>query len=191
MKRQSTSNPDIISSQKRVRFNETSEVLPTIHRQDYSPEEKKATFITYEEAMESKRHVRETVYLMNNGEHEILSDTNLYCTRGLECLTRAGCLNKSNKVVARRAVLTEQAQQWAERGYIYNPEHLAHVSAQASEQSRIAARVTGIVDAEAAALCAGRYAASFPCKPMKVEMARPEVFQRGLPQRVSFASKAA
>ena len=178
--------------QRNVRFNERPAIHPTIHRLDYTLEEKEATFITYAELMEIKRHIRETVYLMNDGGKEILSDTELYCTRGLEYLTRAGSLNKrSNRIAGRRSVLIEQAQQWAYKECIYNPEHLAYVCAEATEKSRITARVAGIMDAETASVCAGRGTTSFPCKPMEIEMARPEVFVRHLPQRMSFVSQAA
>jgi hypothetical protein len=178
-----------MTSPRKVRFNDdANETYLAIHRLDYTPEEKEATFLTSQDLVQIKRKIREIIYLMNDGERDILrSDPDHYCTRGLENLTRAkNFTRKSHKMIARRAVLEEQRYQYAYQECIYNPERLAKASAQA-----IAARMAGSADAENAAIAAGRNTSTYPLKPMEVEMALPEIFVRAMSHRVSFVSQVA
>jgi hypothetical protein len=187
-----------MSLTRKVRFDDKHTTIHEImSRRDYSAKEVENTWMTKSDVFQIKKNIREIVILMNQGSTQANSHSEKYCTRGLECFTPEGNAHKKkSKFKARQTVLMEQHRQYVWRQFIHSPERLAELYREATNNCRIAARVVGILDAECVA-ATSRATANFPLKPMKVEMARPEILvmrEHGDLQkrnRISFISQVA
>jgi hypothetical protein len=167
-----------MSVARRVRFNDQ---FTTIHeimsRKDYTAEEAQAAWMSKSELFQIKKNIRKIVILMNQGSAQANSQSEKCCTRGLEHFTPQGdARKKKNNFMARQTVLMEQHRQYVWRQFIHNPERLADLYREVGNNSRIAARANGILDAEyvAAATIAS---INFSVKPRKGEIARPEIIE--------------
>jgi len=91
-----------------------------------------------------KAVVKSTVLMMMSGQR-IPEDDPEICTRGLEFRTKAGARYRNrNKISARAAVLNEQDMQ-VEEGF-FDPQYIAMVSEEASQQCREGAFERGLYD---------------------------------------------
>jgi hypothetical protein len=123
-------------------------VRSIIHINEYSQEEKAATWYTTGELLRIKFDVEFTLLLMDNGHSKDISD--LQCTRGLETFT-TDCQTIRKKIRrqgARQAVMEEQAFQTDEG--VSDPKVIADLYFVKSRPSRTLARVMGLADAKTA-----------------------------------------
>jgi hypothetical protein len=188
----------IMSRTQQVQINDQNiKKHEIMSRRDYTTEEAEATWMTESDFSHIKRSIREIVILMNQGSAQANSQSEIYCTRGLECLTTQGnSQKKKTTLIVRQAVLKEQHRQCIWRQFIYSPERLAELASDLTNHSRVAAHVVGIMDAKCVASANGT-SANYSVKPTKVEMARLEIMlirESGEMQkksRLSFVSQAA
>mmetsp|Transcript_12221 Transcript_12221/g.19660 ORF Transcript_12221/g.19660 Transcript_12221/m.19660 type:complete len:187 (+) Transcript_12221:89-649(+) len=186
-----------MTSQRNVHFSGQDEVFPTMGRQDYSEEEKKATWMYAEDFKQIKEAIKEILVLFIKGDAQAHTNSESYCTRGLETITpgNARRIKKSSRFEVKQNVLAEQHHQYTLRNCIYNPERLAEICGLATEETKIAARVYGIMDAESV-FSDATFSTRRPLKPFKYEMARAEsIFNDNATKRqsvvVSYAGRAA
>lgn len=105
------------SVRKSVSFQDYVTLRNTIHRNDYTPEEKAATWINGEEFASMKEVRKQTLKIMSRAEragatsYKNYGDDEDFCTRGLESKTRMGSRRKKfNMLEATMAVLDEQLE---------------------------------------------------------------------------------
>lgn len=114
-------------------------VEPTLHLNDYTDEERSATWYNREEFMDMKMHRRRIVQLMQTGQ---AVDE---CTRGLENKTRDGSTIRQMDIFSSvGAVLDEQDTQ--EFSGTFNPEALAYVYTMYSHSSQRRAQERAMKD---------------------------------------------
>jgi hypothetical protein len=129
------------SKQRSFRFASSLEVIqPTIHKEEYSPEEKAATWYDVKEFRSFRKERRETVKQVEQGN----SETDM-CTRGVEALTKVGAHRRHVAItLGLSAVLDEQElQEWDGKE---NPDMLAHIYQVHSLRSQAAAYERGLKD---------------------------------------------
>lgn len=122
-------------------------IVATIHISDYSIKEKSDTWYSATELKAFKMDRKETMYRMEHGE---LTDTETYCTRGVEPYVGEGARQR-HKFITRGidSVLDEQEEQEADGKD--NPEMLATIYRSQTWKSAAAAHTRGVQDAAAAA----------------------------------------
>lgn len=96
---------------QRVSFNQNVLVRETLHKNDYTIEEKEDAFFQKAEMTQIKAEMVATVRMIARGD--LVEDTFEHCSRGLEFRSREGAnKRKSNKIRALEAVLDEQDEQF-------------------------------------------------------------------------------
>merc|ERR1712241_1084245 len=98
-----------------------------------------------------KEYLREIIILQMNGDKRAHSnsESEYYCTRGLESMTPDGMKSKKQlRYESRMRVFVEQHIQFQHGKCIHNPELLSRAYMNVTESSRIMAHNIGILDAE-------------------------------------------
>ena len=110
------------NSTKVVTFARSKIIRPSLHRNHYTPAERRAVWYNKDDLLAIKRDNLQTIKAMmalegssSNGSPSSLSNSSSegeFCTRGLEKQTRLGTIEKTElKRIAREAVFEEQAVQ--------------------------------------------------------------------------------
>jgi hypothetical protein len=129
----------------RITFNVRVAVKQTIHRSEFTEEEKSLAWYKKADFNRMKQSFTHTVQLMGAGRYP--GDTDEMTSRGLEYRHREGATRrKTNKLNALYAVLDEQERQWRE-GYD-NDEELRNVYLHYNAQCCHAAHIMGQQDYE-------------------------------------------
>jgi hypothetical protein len=131
------------TKQRSLSFASSLEVIqPTIHKEDYSPEEKAATWYGVKELKSFRRDRRETIKQVEEGNSD--TDTNI-CTRGVEALTKVGARRRHAVItLGLSSVLDEQELQDLDGKE--NPDMLAHIYKLHTLRSQAAAYERGLRD---------------------------------------------
>lgn len=112
------------AANRTVTFSEEVCIRRTINNEDYTREEKLATWSTVQEVDEMKAERRSTIKIMERRNPSV--DGGQHCFRGLEFRTREGSRRRQfNQVDAATAIMDEQEAQL--QSEINDPEKLAHV----------------------------------------------------------------
>jgi hypothetical protein len=112
------------AANRTVTFSEEVCIRRTINNEDYTREEKLATWSTVQEVDEMKAERRSTIKIMERRNPSV--DGGQHCFRGLEFRTREGWRRRQfNQVDAATAIMDEQEAQL--QSEINDPEKLAHV----------------------------------------------------------------
>ena len=134
---------------RRVTFAKTVMVKETLHVNNMSEKVRNQYWMTEDEQNAIKIHCRISVQKMTNNDPDIDNDNSEYCSRGLECRTREGVMERNKrKQAARRAVLL-QVQLQLDEG-IYDPQFIAAVSINKTKASAELAHRLALRDAEEA-----------------------------------------
>jgi hypothetical protein len=135
-----------IESSVRFRSIETTTRF-TLSRNDYTPEEIKATWYQDEEYSKISKDCCTQIKEMENGE--IFKDTQ-YCSRGLESHTKLATISKTqNRKNATDAVLAEQDEQ-RRLGVVDDEARIAHRYHQGTSSCQLWANTVGLRDQRAA-----------------------------------------
>lgn len=134
---------------RRVSFSKTVMVKETLHINNMSEKVRNQYWLTEEDQIAIKIHCQESVLKMINNDPDIDTENSDFCSRGLECRTREGTLERNKrKQAARRAVLL-QVQLQQDEG-IHDPYFIAAVSVTKTKASAERARQLALQDAEEA-----------------------------------------
>ncbi|KAI2498839.1 hypothetical protein MHU86_15640 [Fragilaria crotonensis] len=127
-----------------VSFNKSVFVRETLHKADYTIEERENTWLQKDEMAQIKADMVATVRLFSRGV--LAEDTSEHCSRGLEFRSREGAYRrKINKFRALEAVLDQQDEQF-DTG-IFNEKAISMIYQSVSLRCRKEAHDRGICDA--------------------------------------------
>mmetsp|Transcript_10385 Transcript_10385/g.24739 ORF Transcript_10385/g.24739 Transcript_10385/m.24739 type:complete len:172 (-) Transcript_10385:1170-1685(-) len=134
--------------EQRVQFNGNDLNFPTLGRNDYTPEEQAATWISSNELTLIKEGIKSTLLLLHlKGDRQGRSWSINHTRRGLESLIPEIAASKQrSRFVSKQVVFYEQFQQF--RLGIHDPERLSQKYIAATESSRNKAILMGLLDAE-------------------------------------------
>jgi hypothetical protein len=130
-----------ISKKKRVSFNENVRARNALHINDYSEEERHATWLNAADMKRIRREIRYTVQMMIMGG--TIGGQDEYSRRGLEyMLCEAFQIRCDNRSAAVRAVLNEQYRQDA--GHFLDEQELANVYKVCATPCQITAHLSAL-----------------------------------------------
>jgi hypothetical protein len=137
---------NLVSSKRKIQWAKRVKVKEIRHLSDIPTSERAGLWISSSDQQMNKAMVRTTITMMMRGE-AISDDDPDFCTRGLECRTKAGSKSRSRyKLRVRSAVLNEQDLQ-REEG-IVDPDFIAMASMEESAKCRESATQRGEEDAK-------------------------------------------
>ncbi|KAL3909541.1 MAG: hypothetical protein SGILL_008045 [Bacillariaceae sp.] len=97
---------------KSVRFNKMVRVFPVLHLQNYTDEEKQASFLSEDEMAEIKAKLRVNAKMMNKGDASS-NDGIHHCVRGIEHFApEEAASRRGRRQTAIYVVIDEQEYQW-------------------------------------------------------------------------------
>lgn len=139
-------------------------------------QEQASTWMTPQEFDLIKQDLKSTVILMRKGDRRANITSEVYNTRGLECLTLEGMRSKKRRrTESLRAVFYEQYRQFETDNCIYDPESLSIKYMNETKLSKLTARVVGMMDAKHEA--PNLISIGYPVHPPKFDVARSEEFE--------------
>ncbi|KAL3906468.1 MAG: hypothetical protein SGARI_003996 [Bacillariaceae sp.] len=131
---------------KCITFNTRVSVRRTIHISHYTDEEVNACWFSTNEYSAIRNHVRETIFLVEDGKVSDADDCQLFCRRGLEGFTSEGMDGRRRRrAKAKLSVFDEQDRQY-EAGEDMDDVLIGKAYRKRCRSSRDIALIIGLVD---------------------------------------------
>lgn len=141
-----------MAATKRVSFETDTSLVPSLHRHDYTAEEKRNCWYSHADCLRMKQERQPTIeFIKANEKRGVVSrDTREHCIRGLETKTPLQATRRgSNQILGWRAVL--EAQKLKSRKDVKVAEVIARTYKEISSKSLKKAYNVGLLDEIAAA----------------------------------------